>query len=263
MTLTIDAGNSNIAIGLFDGDQVTGHWRLSSRSQWTADEFLLNLEGLLRIEGDRSEIDSVVISSVVPHLLSPIEQSVARLLAIKPVVVSTALTLPVTVCTDTPGELGSDLLANAVAGYLITGGATVVVDFGTALTFTTVDAQGCVRGVAIAPGFRTGMHGLVSRTAALPMVDLSPPSEGFIGTNTTSAIRSGMLNGYAGLVDGLVAGIVGELKTKHGVSKVTVLATGGESSLVAPQCRRIDRVEPWLTLRGLAEIGRRNRPSGS
>lgn len=258
MTLTIDAGNSNIAIGLFDGEEITGHWRLSSRSQRTADEFLLDLDGLLRVAGTRERIETAVISSVVPNLLHPVSSGVEQLLSLTPVVVSTALSLPVTVCTDRPEELGSDLLANAVAGYLSTGGATVIVDFGTALTFTTVDHTGCVRGAAIAPGFRTGMHGLVSRTAALPMVDLEPPAEGYIGTNTTAAIRSGMLNGYAGLVDNMVEGIVAEL-TARGAPQVTVLATGGEAPLVTPLCRRIDRVEPWLTLRGLAEIGRMNR----
>ena len=258
MTLTIDAGNSNIAIGLFDEEEITGHWRLSSRSQWTADEFLLDLEGLLRVSGSREHIDSAVVSSVVPHLLHPVETGVEKLLSIKPIVVSTALKLPIEVCTDRPEELGSDLLANAVAGYRATRGATVIVDFGTALTFTTVDHSGCVRGAAIAPGFRTGMHGLISRTATLPMVDLSPPAAGFIGTNTTTAIRSGMLNGYAGLVDSLVAGIVDELQAA-GAPSVKVIATGGESPLVTPLCHRIDTVEPWLTLRGLAEIGRLNR----
>ena len=253
MILTIDAGNTNIAVGLVRDRELVHHWRLASRTQRTSDEVLLHLRELFAFdEVDAAAVRAAVISSVVPALTAAIRDGVGRLLEIEPVVVSANLDLPVSVCTDDPAEVGSDLLANAAAGYAIAGGAAIVVDFGTALTFTAVDGEGCVRGVAIAPGVTTGVNGLISHTAALPMVDLAPP-ERYIGTNTVASLRSGIVNGYAGLVDAMVAGIAAELAP----ATPLVLATGGEAALIAGQCANVSRIEPWLTLRGLYEIGLR------
>lgn len=251
MILTIDAGNTNIAVGLVEREELVYHWRLSSRTQRTADEVLLHLRELFSFEGvDRRSVEAAVISSVVPALTRSIEEGVARLLDCEPILVSPELPLPVTLATDNPSEIGTDLLANAVAGYTLAGGAAVVVDFGTALSFTVVDATGRVRGVSIAPGLTTAVNSLVARTAALPMIDLSAP-ETYIGTNTTASLRSGIVNGYTGLVESIVDGIRAELAPDEPL----VLATGGESALVAHRCRNVERVEPWLTLRGLYEIG--------
>jgi type III pantothenate kinase len=238
MILTIDAGNTNIAIGLVRDRELLFQWRLASKTQRTADEVLLHLRELFAFDDvDRGDISAAVISSVVPALTRAVEQGVARLLGIEPVIVTSTLNLPVTICTENPSEIGSDLLANAVAGYAIAGGAAVVVDFGTALTFTAVDDGGCVRGVAIAPGVSTAVDGLVSHTAALPMVDLAAPQH-YIGTNTISSLRSGIVNGYAGLVDSVVAGIMSELAP----AKPLVLATGGEAGLIADRCANVARV---------------------
>ena len=255
MILAIDAGNTNIAIGLVASDrELTCHWRLTSRTQRTADELLLHLTHLFALESvDRSRISVAVISSVVPTLTHVVEEAVWRLLDRRPIVVSTDLNLPVRMLTDNPSEIGNDLLANAVAGFTVADGAAIVVDFGTALTFTAVDSRGGVLGVAIAPGLTTAVNGLVSHAAALPMVDLSPP-ERFIGTNTAASLRSGIVNGYAGLVDSMIAGITAEMDAPGPL----VLATGGEAELVTSRCRSVARLEPWLTLRGLYEIGIRN-----
>ncbi len=255
MILAIDVGNTNIAIGIVNRDrELVCHWRLASRTQRTADEVLIHLHELFGLESvDRSRIAVAVISSVVPDLTHVVEQAVWRLLERKPIIVSTDLNLPVRMLTDTPTEIGSDLLANAVAGYTLAEGAAVVVDFGTALTFTAVDGEGGVRGVAIAPGLTTAVHGLVSHTAALPMIDLSTP-ERYIGTNTSASLRSGIVNGFAGLVDAMVTGIAAEMAPERPMA----LATGGEAVLVTSACRTAVRLEPWLTLRGLYEIGIRN-----
>lgn len=259
MVLTIDAGNTNIAIGLFgDPDanapghpeaQLVQHWRLSSRTHRTADEFALHLRELLRMSDvNPNVVDQSVVCCVVPTLTHAIVDGVARALALRPLLVGAAVPLPITFGTDDPSELGGDLIANAVGGFARSGGACIVVDFGTALTFTTVDEDACMRGAAIAPGLDTAVHGLVSRTSALPMVDLIAP-ERFIGTNTTSALRSGIMNGYAGLVDRMVDGIHDELG-----GGATVLMTGGQSSLIAGLTEtRID-LHPWLTLEGLYHI---------
>ena len=255
MILAIDVGNTNIAIGVVNRDrELVCHWRLASRTQRTSDEVLIHLRELFDLESvDRTRVSVAVISSVVPDLTHVVEQAVWRLLERKPIIVSTDLNLPVRMLTDTPTEIGSDLLANAVAGYTLAEGAAIVVDFGTALTFTAVDGEGGVRGVAIAPGLSTAVNGLVARTAALPMVDLSAP-EHYIGTNTTASLCSGIVNGFAGLVDSMVTGIAAEMEPQ----KPMALATGGEAALVTGSCRSVIRLEPWLTLRGLYEIGIRN-----
>jgi type III pantothenate kinase len=205
-------------------------------------------------------ITAAVISCVVPGLLRALTEAVRGVLDLEPIVVSVDLDLPVTVKIGNPRELGSDLLANAVAGYLSAEGAAIVVDFGTALTFTAVNASGHILGASIAPGVSTGLHGLVSRTAALPGVDLTPPPPPFIGTDTSTALRAGLLRGYTGLVDGMVAGISREIVESAG-GEATVIATGGEATLVAEQCESVSRIEPWLTLQGLEQIGKRNSPA--
>jgi type III pantothenate kinase len=254
MVLTVDAGNTNIALGLFDGTELRHHWRLASGTQRTSDEVLLHLRELLDFNGiERSQVEGVVISSVVPALTRALHDGVALLLATEPIVVGTHLNLPVTIATDSPSEMGSDLLANAVAGYLLSEGAAIVIDFGTALTFTAIDAGGTVRGAAIAPGLSTAVEGLVQQTAALPMIQLEAP-ESFLGRNTTQALRSGIVQGYACLVDGMAKGIAAELAP----DVPTVIATGGDAQMVASLASNVDRIEPWLTLRGIYEIGIRN-----
>ncbi len=256
MILTIDAGNTNIAIGLFEGSAPKHQWRLASSTQRTSDEILIHLRELFAIDGvDPASVGGAVLSSVVPALTRALRDGVARLIGKDPVIVSTALDVPVKVSTERPSEMGSDLLANAVAGYLLAEGAAVIVDFGTALTFTVVGGDGSIRGVSIAPGLSTAVEGLVQQTAALPMIQLEAPAS-FIGTNTTDALRSGIVRGYACLVDGMATGIAAELEP----DKPTVIVTGGESRLIASLCKNVDRVEPWLTLRGIYEIGIRNMP---
>jgi type III pantothenate kinase len=255
MILTIDAGNTNIAIGLVQNGDLTFHWRLSSRTHRTPDEVLLQLRELMAFDAvDRSRIDAAVIASVVPATTHALEEGVARLLNLEPILVSPDIKLPITITTDDPYEVGRDLIANAVAGYTLANGAAIIVDFGTALSFTAVDADGALRGVALAPGLGTSVDSLVRKTAALTMVDLTAP-EAYIGTNTTASLQSGIVHGCAGLVDSIVDGISSELSSNG----VLVLATGGESSLIAHRCTSVQRVEPWLTLRGLYEIGLLNQ----
>jgi len=273
MVLTIDAGNTNTAIGLFDGtalsqsssqslaqsssqslaqsssQSLAQHWRLSSRTQRTSDEFALHLRELLGLADlERSIVEQAVVCSVVPALTRAIMDGIAGAFGVEPLLVNARATLPVTIGTDTPNELGGDLIANAVGGYARARSACIIVDFGTALTFTTVDENARIRGAAIAPGLSTAVHGLVARTSALPMVDLAIP-ERFIGTNTAAAPRSGIMNGYAGLVDRMISGIRSELG-----SDAPVLVTGGESLEIAELTETaIDHV-PWLTLEGLYHI---------
>jgi len=246
MLLAANAGNTHIAVGVFSEAELVAHWRLSSRTHRTSDEFYLALRVLLADHDFR--IDSSVMCSVVPQLTEAVGAGLATLTQRVPLCVSADVRLPVTLDIDDPSEIGGDLIANAAGGYTSAGGSCVVVDFGTALSFTAVDDRGKVTGVAIAPGIDSGVDGLVSNTAALPMVDLAWP-ESYLGKNTHASLRAGILYGYAGLVDKVARGMADEMQTSP-----VVMATGGHASLMAPHCSSVQRTEPWLTLEGLRAI---------
>lgn len=194
----------------------------------------------------------VVISSVVPPLTTAFEQMLGRLTQQQPLVISARLRTGLTVATDNPHELGTDLLANAVAGHQLTHANCVIVDFGTALSVITVSKVGEIQGVSIAPGLESATKALSTNTAQLPFVPLAPPPS-VLGKNTTHAIQSGIVLGYIGLVEGLVSRIETEL-----ADSVEVVATGGLAEVVAPLTQRFNRVEPWLTLDGLRLIAGMN-----
>ena len=246
MLLAANAGNTHIAVGVFRGADLVAHWRLSSRTHRTADEFYLALRALLSDAG--LEIRSAVVCSVVPQLTEAVGGGVAKLVGHGPLHVSSRIDLPVTLAIDDPSEIGGDLIANAAGGYALTSGACVVVDFGTALSFTAVDSAGAIVGVAIAPGVGSGVDGLVGNTAALPMVDLAW-TDTYLGRNTAVSLRAGIMHGYVGLVNEIARGMANEMACEP-----IVIATGGHSSLVAPHCEAVARTEPWLTLQGLRSI---------
>ncbi|MGB3587747.1 MAG: type III pantothenate kinase [Tunicatimonas sp.] len=252
MILAVDIGNSNIALGVYDQRWIH-HWRLSTVSNKTADEYAIQLQSLFANEKiTLNVVKQIVMSSVVPSLTATFRQMLTRLIHQQPLVINTTLRTGLSIATDNPHELGTDLLANAVAGYQLTQTDCVVVDFGTALSVVTVDQSGKILGVSIAPGLESAMKGLSSNTAQLPFVPLTPPPS-VLGKNTTHAIQSGIVLGYVGLVEGLVNRIEQELGRS-----VKVIATGGLAEVIAPLTNRFNRVEPWLTLDGLRLIAALN-----
>jgi len=251
MLLAANAGNTHIAVGVFVDAELVAHWRLSSRTHRTSDEFYLALRDLL--SDHEFQIDSSVMCSVVPQLTEAVGGGLTTLTQKAPLRVSAEIRLPVALDIEDPSEIGGDLIANAAGGYTSAGGSCVVVDFGTALSFTAVDESGRVAGVAIAPGIDSGVDGLVSNTAALPMVDLAWP-DSYLGRNTHASLRAGILYGYAGLVDRVACGMADEMR-----SNPIVMATGGHAPLMAPHCSCVQRTEPWLTLEGLRAIAELNQ----
>jgi len=245
MLLAVDIGNSNIAFGVYDQSWIR-HWRLSTVANKTSDEYAIQFRSLLAEEGiSLKAIQQVVMSSVVPPLTFVFKKMLSQLTQQEPLVISTFLQSGLSIATDNPQELGSDLLANAVAGYHLAQTDCVIVDFGTALSMTIVNKKREIAGVAIAPGLESALKALSSNTAQLPFVPLvAPPS--VLGKNTIQAIQSGVLFGYIGLVEGLVARIEAELSTS-----VRVIATGGLAELIAPVAAHRMTIEPWLTLDGL------------
>jgi type III pantothenate kinase len=252
MLLTVDVGNSNIVAGIWRGDVLERSWRIHTVSKKTEDEYGTIFRSLFTDDGiDPRDCERVCLSSVVPSLTASMAAMLERLTKREPVVVGPAIydALPVKVVN--PYEVGADLVADAMAAFEMCKGACVVVDFGTALTFTIVDSDGVMCGVAIAPGLGTAVNALSRDTAQLPYVELAAPPQPF-GKNTVHAIQAGVVYGYTGLVEYMIARIRAEIGTD-----LKVIATGGLCSVVSPHTKAFTFVEPDLTLRGLKLIAER------
>jgi type III pantothenate kinase len=256
--LAIDVGNTNVTLGLFDyqGEEGTlaQHWRITTRSEQTSDEVTIILRALFDQAGRKvSEISDGIISSVVPPLLPIWERVCQKLFEREPLVVGPGIRTGMPVRYENPREVGADRIVNSVAAYELCGGPVIAVDFGTATTFDCVSANGEYLGGAIFPGIQIAMDALFQRTALLHRVELARPRTA-IGKTTTGALQSGLLFGYAGMVDAMVERIRGELgREAH------VIATGGLASRVASETSSIERVEPFLTLEGLRMLFEKNR----
>ena len=253
MLLAIDVGNTQTVIGVFEKDSLQEHWRISTNKEETADEFAIVLNDLLLLKGLKlSNIEAVIISSVVPHCTAALQEMTLKNLKLEPLVVGPGLKTGLPILYDNPHEVGADRIVNSVAAYELYGGPVIVVDFGTATTFDVVSGQGEYLGGAIAPGIEVSTEALFSAAARLSRVDLTAPKK-VIGKNTQSSVQSGVIFGSAGLVDALVNRIRQELKTD-----AKVVATGGLAELMIPHCATITEINPMLTLVGLKKIYDRN-----
>jgi type III pantothenate kinase len=251
--LAIDIGNTQTHIGAFEGEELADHWRFATEADATSDVLAVRLRGLLELGGVKpAEIDAAVVSSVVPAL-RPAYEAVGKRFGVPILTVEPGIKTGISIKVDDPREVGADRLVNAVAAFEKFGGPTVVVDFGTAITFDVVSAEGEYVGGVIGPGVEISVDALAQRTAKLPRVELTPP-ERVIGTNTIDSIRSGLVYGFAGAIDGVAARIAEELG-----GSPRFVATGGLATTVAPLCDSIDEVDDRLTLDGLRLIWERNR----
>lgn len=250
MLLTIDIGNTNIVFGVYEDNNWLNDWRIQTDQLKTADEYEVIFRSLFEAgKIYRTRVRQIILSSVVPSLVHPFKEMLAHLFdAAKIQVVNPEIypNLPVKILN--PYEIGTDLVANAVAAFQKYGNNTMVIDFGTALTFTTIGKNSEILGVAISPGLRTAVGALAGNTAQLPQIHLTPPPS-VLGENTVHAIQAGVVYGFTGLVDSIIERTETELK-----QKLTVVATGGLSSIVAPLTKNVKTVEPMLTLEGLVQI---------
>ncbi len=255
MLLVIDVGNTNIVYGLFQGDRLEHRFRVESGRGRTADEFAVVLRQLLDMHGvDPASVDAAIIASVVPSLTEPMIDVVRKSFGREALVVGPGIRTGLPILIDNPREAGADRIVNAVAAFDKIAGAVIVVDFGTATTFDCVSAKGEYLGGAICPGIQISADALFSRGAKLPRVEIQKPARA-LGKSTVSAMQSGIVFGYVGLVDGLVARLRDELG-----AATPVLATGGLARLIAPLSTSIDEVYDDLTLVGLRILYERNLP---
>jgi type III pantothenate kinase len=249
MLLTIDVGNTQIALGMFDEDDLIGHWRVSTDPDATFDEIRWQLTGILGADGfAQSDILGVCVSSVVPAMTATIRRVAPHVVSGSVVVVEPGVRTGLSIEIDNPREVGADRIVNAVAARERYASPVVVVDFGTSTNFDVVGPSGAYLGGAIAPGLAISTDALVSGTAALRRVEFSPPRS-VIGKGTVEAIQSGAIYGHAGLVDGIVERIAATFE-----APVTRVATGGLAPTIVPHCSGVDIVDPYLTLEGLRII---------
>jgi len=252
--LAVDVGNTQTHVGLYDGAELLEHWRFATARHATADQLAIELSALLRLRGAGfADVDAAMVSSVVPTLAQEYDQFVLRYLDGKGALLGPWLRTGMPIRIDNPRELGADRLANAVAAYERFGGPCIAVDFGTALNYDVVSAQGEYLGGVISPGIEISLEALSARAAQLPRVDLDPPRHA-IGRGTREAIQSGVIFGYAGQVDGIVRRLRAELE-----GEATAIATGGFAATIVPCCEQIDHTDDLLTLEGLRLIWERNR----
>jgi type III pantothenate kinase len=261
MLLCVNVGNSNIVLGLWDGEQWCAHWRVRTIRNQMPDEYAVLLKALLRDSGYAlADITRIVIASVVPPLTTVFGELFARYLAprekrqrrVEALWVGPEVNTGLRICIDNPHELGADLLADAVAAYHRFHAACIVVDFGTATTFSAVSKEGNFEGVSIAIGLGVAMEALAGATAQLPRISLIPSLRA-TGKNTVQSMQSGLVLGHVGLVEGLIRRMRDELG-----GEAQVIATGGLSGIIAPLTREIDALDPWLTLDGLRVISELN-----
>jgi type III pantothenate kinase len=250
--LTLDVGNTNIHLGIFRGSALLAHWDISNNRDRTADELGLLLVQLFGSHGLASTcLQGAAIASVVPMVTATICAAVQRRFGIEPFVLGPGADTGIAVRYDDPREVGADRLANAVGGFARYGGPLIVVDFGTATTFDAIATDGTYLGGAIAPGLRISIEALSQRAARLPRIDLVRPLRA-IGTNTTASMQSGIIFGYAGLVEALVSRISHEI---GGTPRV--VATGGLAELIVRETGAVPLVDQHLTLEGLRLVWER------
>jgi type III pantothenate kinase len=253
--LALDAGNSNITIGAFEGSKLLCQWRLRTVQEQTADEWGILLRNLFSPANlDIDAVDGIVISSVVPPIDSTLAAMTLRYFHTAAVFVGPKTDLGIGIRYDNPSEVGADRLVNAVAGFRKYGGPCVIVDMGTTINFDVISKDGEYLGGSIAVGIGISIAALFTKTARLPLVDFRPPKD-VVGTNTVASMQSGLYFGAIGMIDGILERIIAKLGPE-----TKAIATGGQAHMIVEGSRYLEIVDEHLTLQGLQMIWERNHP---
>ncbi|MBZ5203127.1 type III pantothenate kinase [Planomicrobium chinense] len=254
MILVMDVGNTNIVLGVYGQDRLLHHWRLETDRHKTEDEFGMQVKALLTDAGlTFASINGIIMSSVVPPIMAALERMCQKYFHIKPLIVGPGVKTGLNIKYDNPREVGADRIVNAVAAIEEYGAPLIIVDFGTATTYCYINEHRQYMGGAIAPGINISTEALYSRASKLPRIEIARPAS-VVGKNTVSAMQSGIVYGYVGQAEGIVARMKAESKQQP-----KVIATGGMASLIADESAAIDKVDPFLTLKGLYLIYKRNQ----
>lgn len=254
MIFVFDVGNSNIVCGVYEGDELKYHWRISTSWSKTEDEYAMIVKSLFAHVGLRFEdISGIVISSVVPPIMFALDRMCEKYFHVTPMIIGPGMKTGLDLKTDNPKEIGADRIVNAIAGIHLFNAPLIIVDFGTATTYCYVNERGQYTGGAIAPGINISTEALIAHASKLPRIEIARP-ESIVGHNTVNAMQSGVFYGYVGQVEGIVSRMKAQAKKEP-----TVIATGGLAFLIAKEAVVIDHVEQFLTLKGLQLIYLRNQ----
>lgn len=255
MILVLNVGNSNIALGIYVKDKLTYHWRMETDRRKTEDEYAMQIKSFFGHVGiEFEQIEGIIISSVVPPIMYALEEMCRKYFQVKPYVVGPGVKTGLNIKYDNPKEVGADRIVNAVAALNEYGGQPlIVIDFGTAITYCYINEKGDYMGGAIAPGIAISAESLFAKASKLPRIEISRPSN-IIGKNTISAMQSGILYGFVGQVEGIVGRMKEQCKEEP-----LVIATGSLAKLISNETKMIDVVDPFLTLKGLHVIYKRNQ----
>ena len=253
MLLVMDVGNTNISIGVYKGDCLCYHWRISTDREKTEDEYGMIFSQLLgHVQLTFQDINGMILSSVVPPIMAALERMCIKYFQVTPLVVGPGVKTGLNIKYDNPKEVGSDRIVNAVAAIQEYGAPIIIVDFGTATTYCYVNEDNQYLGGVIAPGIEISTEALYSKASKLPRIEITRPAS-IIGKNTVAAMQSGILYGFIGQVEGIVTRI-----KKQSKQNPKVIATGGRAAMIAEDTSIIDIVDPYLTLKGLQIIYTKN-----
>ena len=255
MILVCDVGNTNMVLGVYEGEKILRAWRISTDRDKTSDEYGISIKQLFEYENlNMEDVESVIISSVVPTIMYALENMCKRYFKQEPIVIGPGVKTGINIKYDNPKEVGADRIVNAVAAFEKYGGPIIIVDFGTATTFCAISECGDYLGGVIAPGITISAEALFQKASKLPRVELVKPYK-VLNKNTINSMQAGIIYGYVGLVDHLIAKMEEEL----GVKSKQVIATGGLSSVIASESKSITVIEKMLTLEGLRIIYEKNK----